>query len=87
VSPVRPIEGFSDDPAGLDVEVIGDPTSPAPGVLAWRCPGDRVLIEAGPSCTVREVDVGGVCRLMLVPGRMLFGPPPRGPEADPAPSA
>lgn len=72
---VRPLEGFTDDLDGLVVEVIGPPASPAPGVLVWRCPGDRVLVEAGPSCTVREIDVGGVCQLLLVPGRMLFGPP------------
>ncbi|HET7225716.1 MAG TPA: hypothetical protein VFK69_08355 [Candidatus Eisenbacteria bacterium] len=72
---LRPLEAFTDDLDGLAVEVSGPPTSPAPGVLVWRCPGDRVLVEAGPSCTVREIDVDGACALLLVPGRMLFGPP------------
>ena len=84
---VRPLEGFTDDLEGLVVEVIGGPTSPAPGVLVWRCPDDRVLVEAGPSCTVREIDVDGVCALLLVPGRMLFGPPQRRVGAGPEPSA
>lgn len=79
---VRPIEGFSTDPGALDVEVIGHPISPAPGVLVWRCAGDRVLVEAGPSCTVRQIDVGGICQLMLVPGRMIFGPPRSGRDGE-----
>jgi hypothetical protein len=73
---VYPIEAFSNDPRRpLDVQAFGAPRSPAPGVLVWRCAGERVLVETTAACSEGGIVLDdAILELLIVPGRMVFGP-------------